>query len=98
MRLRRLSSWICAVCDNFFFILCLLHKVESPILEGKFFVLLASAIVDVVATVDELLENVAVFFADCVDEVAVGMGDVHVPRPATVPVEEIHSIVELRLR
>ena len=97
MRLRRLSSWICAVCDNFFFILCLLHEVESPILEGKFFVLLASTIVDVVATCDELFEDPSIFFADCVDKVSVGMGDVHVPCPATVPVEEIYSVVQLRL-
>ena len=42
-------------------------------------------------------KDVAVLFADCVDKVSVGMGDVHVPCPATVPVEEIYSIVELSL-
>lgn len=67
-------------------------------MEGEFFVLLASARVDIITTGDELLEHAAVLFGNGIDEIAGRTGDVHVPGTGAVPVEEIDGVIELSLR
>ena len=49
-------------------------------------------------TVDELLEHATVLFAYAVDEITVGVRNIHVPCTAPVPVEEVHSLVKFFLR
>ena len=67
-------------------------------MKGKLFILLPCTVVYLIAAADEFLEHPAVLLADGVDKVTVGVGDVHVPCAAAVPVEEVNSLVELRLR
>ena len=64
----------------------------------KFLVLLTSAPVNIIVPVDELLEDAAILLADGIDEITVGMCDVHVPCSRAVPVEEIDSFLKFLLR
>ena len=66
-------------------------------MERQFFVLLTSTIIVSVATFNVLLEDESVLLADSVDEITVRVCDVHVPCTASIPVEEVDSLLELLL-
>ena len=66
-------------------------------MECQFVILLFPFVVYGIASVDELLEDSVVLFADAVYEITVGVRNIHVPCTAPVPIKEVHSLVELLL-
>lgn len=67
-------------------------------MKGKLLVLLPATGVNLIATSDELLKDLAILLTDSINEISVRVCDVHVPRTAAVPVEEVNRLVELFLR
>ena len=67
-------------------------------MESKFLVLLTSTAVYLIVAVDEFLEDASILLTDSIDEITVGVCDVHIPCARAVPVEEVHSFLKLFLR